>query len=318
MLGRLNRLEPDERDLHRQDGPEGVDCGVRHVDAVGEAAADHEDEDVDGDQVDEKHVAAPGGDHVEVGQGAERAPVDLPRLDGLDPQVVSEEHAKDGDALVVVGPRHRAGDVAGDNGDHGGGDEPGARRPQLGGELVGDDGGEGGKEGRQEDADLAHVHRQVEGGQHPVDGGRGHHQARVDGPADDPAQRVPGAIVEPVVEGVEALLGEEPGRPVVEVGVELVDHGLVAQHGEQPDGKRCKNKKEEKKKEAVKHVRSYVRRVNSRHSPSTAEHDRTTSLSSDSCFSGVNRRVYWRAKEVMVSGGGGREEKWRCKAREEG
>ena len=42
--------------------------------------------------------------------------------------------------------------------------------------------------------------------------------------------------VEPVVEGVESLLGEEARRAVVEVGVELVDHGLVAEHGEEADG----------------------------------------------------------------------------------
>ena len=66
--------------------------------------------------------------------------------------------------------------------------------------------------------------------------GRGDHEPGVDGAADDPAERVPGAVVEPVVEGVEALLGEEARRAVVEVGVELVDHGLVAQHGEEADG----------------------------------------------------------------------------------
>ena len=38
------------------------------------------------------------------------------------------------------------------------------------------------------------------------------------------------------MEGVESLLGEEARRAVVEVGVELVDHGLVPQHREEPDG----------------------------------------------------------------------------------
>ena len=67
----------------------------------------HDDKDVKGDQVDEKYVAAPGGDHVKVGDGAEGGPVDVSRLDALDPQVVREQHAEDGDALVVVRPGDR-------------------------------------------------------------------------------------------------------------------------------------------------------------------------------------------------------------------
>ena len=50
-----------------------------------EPAADHEDEDVHGDEVDEEHVAAPRRHHVEVGDGAERGPVDVARLHALDP-----------------------------------------------------------------------------------------------------------------------------------------------------------------------------------------------------------------------------------------
>ena len=52
---------------------------------VRESAADHEDEDVHGDEVDEEDVSAPRGDHVEVGHGAEGRPVDVARLHALDP-----------------------------------------------------------------------------------------------------------------------------------------------------------------------------------------------------------------------------------------
>ena len=101
----LHWLEADEGDLHREDGADDVDGGVGDVDPVAdypyivyrilsvlpsslpvrEAAADHEDEDVHGDEVDEEHVAAPRGDHVEVGDGAEGRPVDVASLDALDP-----------------------------------------------------------------------------------------------------------------------------------------------------------------------------------------------------------------------------------------
>ena len=85
VLGGLHWLEPDEGDLHGEDGADDVDGGVGDVDPVREAAADHEDEDVHGDEVDEEHVAAPRGHHVEVGHRAEGSPVDVASLHALDP-----------------------------------------------------------------------------------------------------------------------------------------------------------------------------------------------------------------------------------------
>ena len=55
----------------------------------------------------------------------------------------------------------------------------------------------------------------------------------VDGSPNDAAQRVPGAVVKPVVKVVEALLGQEASRAVVEVRIKLVDHALKPQHREQ-------------------------------------------------------------------------------------
>ena len=55
----------------------------------------------------------------------------------------------------------------------------------------------------------------------------------INGPSDDTAQWVPGTVVKPVVEVVETLLCQETGGAVVEVGIELVDHTLEAQHREQ-------------------------------------------------------------------------------------
>ena len=45
-------------------------------------------------------------DHVKVGQGAEGAPVDGAGLDSLDPQIVGQKYAEDGDTLIVLGPYH--------------------------------------------------------------------------------------------------------------------------------------------------------------------------------------------------------------------
>ena len=66
---------------------------------------------------------------------------------------------------------------------------------------------------------------------------RGDHEPGVDGAADDATERVPGAIIEPIVKRVEALLGEIFRGAIVEVRVELVYDRLVAQHREEASGK---------------------------------------------------------------------------------
>ena len=50
---------------------------------------------------------------------------------------------------------------------------------------------------------------------------------RVDSASDDPPQGVPGEVIKPVPELIEAVLGQELSHPVVEVGVKLVDDALI-------------------------------------------------------------------------------------------
>lgn len=54
-------LETDKRDLHGEDGSQAVDSAVSHINAVGESASEHQDKHMEGDQVDQEHVATPGG-----------------------------------------------------------------------------------------------------------------------------------------------------------------------------------------------------------------------------------------------------------------
>ena len=82
-----------------------------------EATTHHEGEHVEGYEVDEKDVSTPGWDHVEIRQWAEGRPVDRAGFDGLDPEVVGEEHAENGDPFIVVRASHRPTDVAWHNGD---------------------------------------------------------------------------------------------------------------------------------------------------------------------------------------------------------
>lgn len=96
-------------------------------------------------------------------------------------------------------------------------------RAHLLGEEVDCDGGVGREDGRGEDTHVAHVHGEVEGVEEPVHGRSGGHEARVDGAADNAAQRVPRPVIEPVQEIVGAFRGQELGGAVVEVGIVLVD-----------------------------------------------------------------------------------------------
>lgn len=55
--------------LHSHDAPEGVECGVGDVEAAAVATSHDHNDHVDRDDVDDEHVASPGGNHVEVRQG---------------------------------------------------------------------------------------------------------------------------------------------------------------------------------------------------------------------------------------------------------
>lgn len=163
------------------------------------------------------------------------------------PKVVSELKGEDSDAFVVERARDRAGDVAGDDGDEAGRQQAGALVPQLPREKKGGDGGQAAKHGSQEHADVADVHGDVQQVQHVVNEARRDHQAwihldkdetetinllldfswpgckggaggaefrsanarrRAHRAPDYPAQRVPGSLVKPVEELVEAIGGE--------------------------------------------------------------------------------------------------------------
>ncbi|XP_021818499.1 uncharacterized protein LOC110760526 [Prunus avium] len=80
---------------------------------------------------------------------------------------------------------------------------------------------------------LVNVNGEAEELESPVDEGGGDHEVRVKGADDDPAEGVLALGVEPVPEVVEALLGQVKGSAVIEIGIELVDHGLVAKDAEE-------------------------------------------------------------------------------------
>ena len=126
---------------------------------------------------------------------------------------------------------------------------------QLGGKKVGDDDGERREHGRQEHANVAHVDGEVEEVERVIEDCWGDHEARVNCAADDASERIPDTIVEPVVERVEAFVGQKLGRSIVEVRVKFVDDRLVAEHREQACGKRyqqCQISNRIKKQDGVR------------------------------------------------------------------
>lgn len=69
--------------------------------------------------------------------------------------------------------------------------------------------------------------------QGPINQRGSDHKTGIESAPDDPTKRVPALTIEPIPELVKPLLGKENGGPVIEVGIELVDHGLVAEDAEQ-------------------------------------------------------------------------------------
>ena len=236
VLAGLHRLEPNKADLHGQQSAKSVHGAVGDVDAVAEAASNHQDQHVERYHVDEEHIASPGAHHVEVGNAAKGSPVDFASLHAFDPQVVGEQHAKYRNGLVVIAASHTSGNISRHDCDHACGTEASASGVQLGGEEVGDDCREGRERWRQEDAHLSHVDGHVDHVEDVVEEASSDHETGIDCSSNNPTKWIPGSVVKPVVKVVETLIREVLGCSVVEVRIELMDDRLKAKDREEPDG----------------------------------------------------------------------------------
>jgi len=221
-------LEPHKPNLHCEQHPQHIHAVIRHIQSQRVPPRHKQHQHIKRHQIDYKNVTSPRRHHVEVPKRGTQSPRQRPSVHGLHKEVKGQQQREDRHALVVVrtsdGPRY----VPGTDRDERSGDNAGAGVPDLLGEEVRDEGGIGGEERRGENADLADVNEEAEEAEEGVDGGSGEHEARVKRAADDAAERVPGLGVEPVPELGEAIAREEERGAVVEVGIELVDHGLIA------------------------------------------------------------------------------------------
>ena len=117
--------------------------------------------------------------HVEVSESTEGGPEDGACLDSLDPHVVSEQHAEDGNALVIIGASHWSRDVARDDGNHSRSNKPRPRSPELLGEVVCDESGEGGEERGKEHTHIPDVNGDIEEVHDVVKNSWSHHQTYI-------------------------------------------------------------------------------------------------------------------------------------------
>lgn len=229
-------LKSHKSDLHGEEHSKDIHTIISHIEPHRIPPRYQQDQNIQRDQVDYKHVSSPRRHHIEVPKCRCKSPSEGSGVNRLDKQVESEQKRKDSDALIVIGPSDGPRDVSGADGNKRGGDQSGSGVPDLLPKEVGHDGCVGGEEGRREDADVADMDGKGEEAEDPVDEDGSDHEARVERAANDPAERVPTLGVEPVPELVEAIAGEEEGGAVVEVRIELMDHGLVAEDAEEANG----------------------------------------------------------------------------------
>ena len=91
------------------------------------------------------------------------------------PEVVGELQGEDGDALIVERACNRAGDIARDDGDEAGRQQPCTMVPQLLRQQEGGDGGQTAEHRCQKDTYVTDVDGDVEQVKHVVDEAGSHH-----------------------------------------------------------------------------------------------------------------------------------------------
>ena len=137
----LHWLETDERNLHGQDGTQNVDLNknkkgrarcvrnptlnyrwVGHIDSMREVPGEHQCQHMQRNQVDQKDITTPWGNHVEVRQCTRCCPHHGSGLHGFDPEVVGQQHTEDGNGFVIVWASNRTRDITGYDRDETGSD----------------------------------------------------------------------------------------------------------------------------------------------------------------------------------------------------
>lgn len=95
------------------------------------------------------------------------------------PEVVGELQGENGNALIIERAGHRAGDVAGYDGDETCRQQPRTLIPQLSRQQEGGDGGQAAEDGRQKHANISDVNSHMKQIQYVVNQTCRHHQTRI-------------------------------------------------------------------------------------------------------------------------------------------
>mmetsp|Transcript_22538 Transcript_22538/g.53933 ORF Transcript_22538/g.53933 Transcript_22538/m.53933 type:complete len:594 (-) Transcript_22538:174-1955(-) len=243
VLHGAQRVPPDHRDVHCSKRPNDKEEQVRldgvlkvevfeedPLDGLGHQQVDQQEEArVRANQVVDKDVAAPGGNHVRVREAREDP--DRPRAAGPEgprPHEEGQDHGGDRDALVVVAPADRAHDVRGDHRHDEGRRREGVGDPRgLRGEEPCEHGGNTTEPRRHKHADVVERHRQPHCLEHVIQPHGRELHPRVDGRPDRAPDGVPGGVVKPAEELAQPILKHVPRCVEVEPRVKLVDQPPV-------------------------------------------------------------------------------------------
>ena len=85
MVAASNGQEAYEWDLHAGQSPQGIPCRLAHVEPGTEPSHADQDKSMQGQQIGDEHVSAPGADHVSVEQGTKASPHRASLFHGFDP-----------------------------------------------------------------------------------------------------------------------------------------------------------------------------------------------------------------------------------------
>mmetsp|Transcript_41469 Transcript_41469/g.71933 ORF Transcript_41469/g.71933 Transcript_41469/m.71933 type:complete len:461 (-) Transcript_41469:228-1610(-) len=237
-LGLVDHVKSHKRHGHGHQRAQRVEHRVGDVEARGIATTDNHNHREDGDNVDNKHIPTPRGDHVIVRQGAHAGPHHRAGMHGFHPQVEGENQRKDGHTFVIV----RTTDGSGNIGRHHGSE--GSRQQTRGGALsdfcgqqIRGNRRQSRENRRNEHAHVADVDGQMQEVHDPIEHRCGKHEARINGASDGTTKRIPPTIVKPVKELQKALVSKVLCSAKVEVGIKLVDDRLVSDHSKEANGK---------------------------------------------------------------------------------
>ena len=185
----------------------------------------HHQHDVDGDDVNDKHITSPRGDHVEITQSTASRDEKRASVHRLHPQIESEDQSENGHSLIIVRSSDRTGNVRGNHAHERSGEQRGVgTTSSLEGQQITHHSRSSSENRGDENRHVAHLDGEVQHVQDLMEEIRSSHQTRIGSSPNNTTKRIPGAIIHPVEELIGSGPSQELGSTVVEPGIVFVNH----------------------------------------------------------------------------------------------